>query len=65
MSELLNQLLQNEQLMSALGGALGGLLALGAARGHQWLKDYVKGTPTKLDDKILAKVQEALRGEDA
>ncbi|WP_299393315.1 hypothetical protein [Pelagibius sp.] len=47
-----------------IGGLTGGLIvAIGLFifRGVAWIKDFVTGTPTKLDDKVYNKVVEAFR----
>lgn len=43
-------------LMSAFGAAV----AFGLRAALRWINDKVKGTPTKLDDKMLAAARKAL-----
>jgi len=44
-----------------LAEVIGGAIAVGLIKLMSMLKDFVKGTPTKLDDKILKAVDDKLK----
>lgn len=49
----------------SVAGAIGGIIALLISTAILKIKDFVKGTPTKLDDKIYKAIEDALKEKDS